>query len=209
MTVIQRCPNCGTTGGTPGECEACHEAQVRYFCTNHTPGEWLNAPTCSKCGAAFGASSGRAAEAPVPARMRAPTPARETRRPTAPPRAPEFESTDDPDVARAPATSWPASTDAPEEAEAFRHRGPLAPGVAEDVRGTAPAMSLLQKLLGAAFHASALRRAARPETSITPSGPGIGGCLMRLVMLAIVLSIALAIGAAIFGRALLQSFGLL
>ena len=45
--VVLRCPNCGTTRSTPGMCEACHEAEVRYYCTNHTPGLWLNASTCS------------------------------------------------------------------------------------------------------------------------------------------------------------------
>lgn len=52
--VVLRCPNCGTVAATPGECEACHEAQVRYFCTNHTPGLWLEASSCTQCGARFG-----------------------------------------------------------------------------------------------------------------------------------------------------------
>ena len=39
--VVLRCPSCGTTRAAPGECDACHEAQVRYYCTNHTPGRWL------------------------------------------------------------------------------------------------------------------------------------------------------------------------
>jgi len=52
--VVLRCPNCGTTKASLGECEACHEAQVRYFCTNHTPGRWLEAPECKDCGARFG-----------------------------------------------------------------------------------------------------------------------------------------------------------
>ena len=42
--VVLRCPNCGTTQATPAECEACHEADVRWFCPNHTPGRWLDAP---------------------------------------------------------------------------------------------------------------------------------------------------------------------
>src|SRR6187549_2672541 len=54
MSVVLRCPNCGTTRATPGECEACHEGSVRYFCSNHQPGLWLSEPTCAKCGAAFG-----------------------------------------------------------------------------------------------------------------------------------------------------------
>ena len=66
--VIIRCPNCGTTQGALGECEACHEADTRYFCTNHVPGLWLDGPVCSTCGARYGV-------------------ARETRRPPPPPRA--------------------------------------------------------------------------------------------------------------------------
>jgi hypothetical protein len=54
MSVVLRCPNCGTTRAAPGECEACHEAEARYFCTNHAPGVWLNASTCPTCGAQFG-----------------------------------------------------------------------------------------------------------------------------------------------------------
>ena len=52
--VIIRCPNCGTTQSTLGECEACHEAGTRYFCTNHEPGRWLDGPACAACGARFG-----------------------------------------------------------------------------------------------------------------------------------------------------------
>jgi hypothetical protein len=66
--VIIRCPNCGTTQVALGECEACHEADTRYFCTNHVPGLWLDGPVCSTCGARYGV-------------------ARETRRPPPPPRA--------------------------------------------------------------------------------------------------------------------------
>lgn len=79
MSVVLRCPTCGTTRPGPGDCEACHEAQVRYFCTNHTPGRWVDAPTCPQCGARFG----EARRAPVPV----PVPAEWTR-PRAPTRAP-------------------------------------------------------------------------------------------------------------------------
>lgn len=47
MNVVMRCPSCGTTQGTAGECAACHEAQVRFFCTSHKV--WLDGPTCSWC----------------------------------------------------------------------------------------------------------------------------------------------------------------
>lgn len=49
MSVVQRCPSCGTTQAAAGECEACHEAPVRYFCTNHEPGVWLAGRTCPQC----------------------------------------------------------------------------------------------------------------------------------------------------------------
>lgn len=60
MSVVQRCPNCGTTQATSGDCQACHEAQVRYYCTNHEPGIWLAGPTCPQCDA-------RSVPAPRPA----------------------------------------------------------------------------------------------------------------------------------------------
>jgi len=52
--VFIRCPNCGTTQDTLGTCDACHEAETRYFCSNHQPGRWLDGPACSACGARYG-----------------------------------------------------------------------------------------------------------------------------------------------------------
>ena len=46
---VLRCPNCGTTQASPGECEACHDADVRWFCPNHTPGRWLDGAVCAEC----------------------------------------------------------------------------------------------------------------------------------------------------------------
>ena len=54
--VVLRCSNCGTTQSVGGECEACHEAQVRYYCSNHSPGLWLEGQVCSRCGAVYGRS---------------------------------------------------------------------------------------------------------------------------------------------------------
>ena len=54
MSVVLRCPTCGTTQGHAGECEACSEGEVRYFCTNHDGGVWLDGPVCGSCGAKFG-----------------------------------------------------------------------------------------------------------------------------------------------------------
>ena len=52
--VVLRCPSCGTTQAHVGECGACYQAQVRYFCDNHRPGLWLDAPQCTACGARYG-----------------------------------------------------------------------------------------------------------------------------------------------------------
>lgn len=67
-SVVLRCPNCGTTQAAPGECEACHEAQVRYFCTNHDPGQWLTSPKCRQCGSQFGVAEPLRRVAPPPPR---------------------------------------------------------------------------------------------------------------------------------------------
>ena len=52
--VVLRCPNCGTIQPVEGECDACHDAAVQFFCTNHTPGLWLEGSACPQCGARFG-----------------------------------------------------------------------------------------------------------------------------------------------------------
>jgi hypothetical protein len=49
--VVLRCPHCGTTQDALGECEACHEAGVRWNCANHNPARWLDSPGCAGCGA--------------------------------------------------------------------------------------------------------------------------------------------------------------
>lgn len=74
--VFLRCPNCGTTKSSLGECEACHEAQVRYYCTNHTPGLWLESPKCNQCGAVFGKVSALPSPPLSSREQRTPTPAR-------------------------------------------------------------------------------------------------------------------------------------
>ena len=64
--VFLRCPNCGTTQSSAGECEACHEANVRYYCSNHTPGIWVDKPVCSRCGAKFGEIAPPPPPPPIP-----------------------------------------------------------------------------------------------------------------------------------------------
>lgn len=65
MSVVLRCAICGTQGHT-GECEACSEGEVQYFCTNHNQGIWLDGPVCSRCEAKFGDPPRRPAPAPTP-----------------------------------------------------------------------------------------------------------------------------------------------
>jgi hypothetical protein len=68
MSVVLRCPTCGTTQGHAGECEACSEGVVRYFCTSHDKGIWLEGPVCSTCGSRFGDArpASRAPRVPIP-----------------------------------------------------------------------------------------------------------------------------------------------
>lgn len=82
--VVLRCPNCGTVEANAGECEACHEAQVRYFCTNHTPGLWLDASSCAQCGARFGDVAPAPASALPPIDRSLQTGATRTARPITP-----------------------------------------------------------------------------------------------------------------------------
>ena len=124
MTVVRRCPSCGTQTDTAGECEACHEAQVRYFCSNHTPGLWLEAPVCPQCGARHGEPADGAAAASIGTtsiRVRSPAPAR-VRTPSSTP-APAYSRSVPP---RARAEEW-----------SFREP-PLPPSVATRREGPSP-----------------------------------------------------------------------
>ena len=88
--VVIRCPNCGTTQGRLGECDACHHADVGYFCPNHAPGQWIDGPGCGACGARFGvapAHTGPVSDAP-PRRAPRPSSTVDWGRPAAPPPEP-------------------------------------------------------------------------------------------------------------------------
>jgi hypothetical protein len=91
--VVERCPNCGTTQAIAGECDACHEAQVRYFCTNHDPGIWLAGATCPQCAAR--ASAARAPVDAPPPRARPASPGREASLARAPRERPRARPVDD------------------------------------------------------------------------------------------------------------------
>jgi hypothetical protein len=71
--VVIRCPNCGSTQAALGECDACHHADVAYFCPNHAPGQWIDGPACPSCGARFGVAPARTGPVSDPPR-RAPKP---------------------------------------------------------------------------------------------------------------------------------------
>ena len=96
--IVIRCPNCGTTQSALGECEACHEATTRWFCPNHDPGLWLDAPLCPTCGARPGVPGAHSRPAPTPTRPRASTPPRGTPPPRRMPAREEVYAPDPPDA---------------------------------------------------------------------------------------------------------------
>jgi hypothetical protein len=163
MSVVLRCSSCGTTQSRPGECEACHEAQVRYFCTNHEPGIWLEAASCPQCGARFGVAA-RPVAAPIPTRAR--------RRPPTPVRAPR------------PVSAPPAS-------------------YAEPVMPSEPAPGLPPGALWQALLRAALSSRDAPLFRSSRRGAGLGGCVMRLLWVAVLGFLALLAALFFFGRSLL------
>jgi len=180
MSVVLRCPNCGTTRATPGECEACQQGPVRYFCTNHAPGLWLSERSCAKCGAAFGEPS--RAPSPPPARSPAPAPVAGPRREPVP---------------AAPVASASRS--------AARSRYPRAEHTAVYDEAPEPSVSTMapwQKVLSAALRARSAAIAARDPRRLPV---GVGGCLRRVLVTVVLLFVAFGIALFVFGRALLQT----
>lgn len=163
--VVLRCPNCGTVQPAGGECEACREAAVRYFCTNHEPGLWLDSTACPRCGARFGD--------PVPARE----PPRPPERPA--PRPPRtLEPGPGPDGGDEGLGPW--SGTGPES-----RRGP-----GFDGRPSPDLGSLVAAMLGAAARSRG-GRGERPSYEGYEHSPPMrrrgGGCLGRLLMLVLLL----------------------
>jgi hypothetical protein len=122
--VVIRCPNCGTTQSTLGECETCHEAGTRYFCTNHEAGRWLDGPACAVCGARYRME---------PATSR-PTPRTRVEPPVS--WAPSSRPIDEPQ--RVPLDAWSGPVRTPGKDEVFE-TGP--PGVELPDRRTGPAIA--------------------------------------------------------------------
>jgi hypothetical protein len=163
--VLLRCPNCGTAQPAGGECGACHEAQVRYFCTNHNPGLWLDSAACAQCGARFGD--------PEPARKAPPPPPLPAEYRPSRPREPGL----DPRSMGSDPGPWSAGP--PEEAGAGSD-GPRRPDAS--------------RLLLAILHAAARsrrRRSERYDSERHDDGeyapPRGGGCIRGLLVLVLLL----------------------
>lgn len=182
MSIVLRCPNCGTTQGHSGECDACAEGEVRYFCTNHDAGTWLDGPVCTRCGAKFGDPPRRPVPAPAPAPPPAPRPRRAPTAGAAIPeyRAPErrrtLEAAPEPDFAPPPRRPDPDA--------------PLDPEVLPPTRSLGDLLEEISK-------ARARRRAGSEvdETpAVGPPRPGIAfplaGCLVRILGLGFLLFLA-------------------
>jgi hypothetical protein len=190
--VVLRCPNCGTTKATPGECDACHEAQVRYYCTNHTPGRWLDTPACEQCGARLG----------DPARTPAAPP------PSAPARTPAPAST--PAAPRRGSASWrPKAGGGP---WGRRKRSPFPEEELEARDEGAAARDALLARLPELLHRAAFRVRRTPGEAIhvpgsTPRGLALGGCLIHALFLAVFLLFAFVAMSVLVGGSVLQIFG--
>jgi predicted RNA-binding Zn-ribbon protein involved in translation (DUF1610 family) len=182
--VVLRCPNCGTVQPTDGECEACREAPVRYFCTNHDPGIWVDSLSCPQCGARFG----------DPEPVRGPTPPSPERPRPRPPMT----------VEPGPPISGTGDDFGP-----WGGGGPAGRPGPGDPRPTSPDLgSLVAAMLGAAARS---RRGARErppyeEFEEAPPRPRRGGgCLGRLFMLALLLFALMLLVPALLGA--LLNFG--
>ena len=226
--ILLRCPNCGTTRASPGECEACHEAAVRYYCTNHTPGLWLDTGACPQCGARWGSpdtARGTGGRSPVgrsiPPRAAPATPAAAPSRPRSrPPTASvpdRGRRADEPRASVRRGEGPPPSPDrGPVRTPGSRgeHRPPADMG---DSPGEPPVrITSWQDMLEAMMAGSRAPRRGRPPLTPSSDHPGsyrgerprsgLGGCLVRLVMFALFLALVTVGGLVAFGASMLQMF---
>jgi hypothetical protein len=169
MSVVLRCPNCGTTQAHAGECEACSDGEVRYFCANHDVGIWLEGPVCSRCGAKLGDAPPKAPASRAP------------RGPASPAGAPDFR----PPRRGAPARPLDSDsgTFAPGRAEREE------PAEAEVLRREPSLGELLEDLVEERARAGRRYEAEAPWAEPAARRPGfpLGGCLVRVVGLVFLL----------------------
>ena len=177
MSIVLRCPNCGTTQRHGGECEACSEGEVQYFCANHAEGIWLAGPSCSQCGAKVGDPPRRRAPAPPPPPLSTP--------PAGPP---EFR----------PPTRRRTGGDSEEPDLAGRRRSRELddPAGADGVPLEPSLVDLLEEITEAHARRRAPRAVEVPPWAEPPRrgiGFPIGGCLVRLFGLGLLLFLAFVI----------------
>jgi hypothetical protein len=174
MSVVLRCPTCGTTQGQGGECEACSEGEVRYFCPNHDGGTWLDGPVCSRCGATF---------AVEPKKPRTPTVS------TPPAGAPDFR----PPGARHPPGSRSESDFGGRPRTRTEREAPADP----EVLPRTPSLGeLLREMIDERARARAGYEADEVpwvEPRIRPPAFPVGGCLVRIVGLLFLVIVAVVI----------------
>ncbi len=176
-SVVLRCPTCGTTQNHTGECDACSEGEVRYFCSNHSPGLWIAEPRCSACGAKYGDAP---VVRPVPTTRAAPTRPRVSPRPEsrpAPPAAgPSYRVSSRP----------PSRVADPDDADAEPSLAEVLVDMLEEGRRPGGAVEELPW--------------REPPIAVAPRTPFLAGCLGRLLLLVFALiALALAGLSTLFG----------
>jgi hypothetical protein len=176
--VILRCDNCGTSQSALGLCDTCHEGQVRYFCTNHDPGRWLDTKKCTQCGAEYGVT--------------APSAATTHRRSTGAPRM-------HPEKTALPDSPIPTTRPARRMGGPWGSRPPRArDDVSEEAAARARAVDRLRRLLSATRYG---RRAPDPSdfSDGAPTPMMAGGCLRALLLMMLFFLLVSFLGLANFG----------
>lgn len=186
--VVLRCPHCGTVQDVPGECDACHESPVRYYCANHAPGRWLDGPACADCGARVGVDpAGPARRPPATPPATPPTAAPRPRPAPLPPAPPD-------EVERVEVLDLPPRRTrrggTVTLGELFGPDGPFGP------RGPFGRGRVPGGLTGAPGDFDDAAPSRRGPALRTPAirVPGLFGCVGRVLMLVVFLILALLAG---------------
>lgn len=172
-SVVLRCPTCGTTQNHTGECEACSDADVRYFCTDHSPGLWLTESRCSACGAKFG-DAAPATPKSTPRAATRPAVSRPDTRPA--PRAAE--------PGRAAPTRPPFRVVEADEADAAPSLAEVLVGMLEEGRRSADTVYE--------------RPRSEPPMAAAPRTSPVAGCLGRLMLMVLLLVVLALAGLSTF-----------